>query len=89
MLSKSKMKYVFRIPTAVPAKKVLIHNSARHDPNTVPGTDDFRAWFDVLHDDYLICACGWAKHLGAHYCEASGEETNGEDTQMRNSVGRR
>jgi len=74
MLSKSKIKYVFHIPTAVPPKKVLVHNIARHDANTAPGTEDFRAWFDVPHHSYLMCSCGWAPHLGTHYCEAPEEE---------------
>ena len=70
MLSKSKMKYVFHMPSTVPANRVLVHNSARHKPNTVPGTKDFRAWFDIAHPDYVLCSCGWAAHLGPHYCEA-------------------
>ena len=74
MMSKSKMKYVFDIPTAVPEGRVLVHNLSHHNANTVPGTNDFRAWFDMLRDDYVICACGWAAHIGTHYCEAPMEE---------------
>jgi hypothetical protein len=53
--------------------------SFSHKPKTVPGTDGFRAWFDVAHHDYMICACGWAGHLGTHYCEALMEEENVSD----------
>jgi hypothetical protein len=74
MLSKSKIKYVFDTPTAVPAGRVLVHNLIQHNPKTVPGTDGFRAWFDIAHHDYVICSCGWAEHLGTHYCETSIEE---------------
>jgi hypothetical protein len=70
MMSKSRMKYVFHIPTAVPAGRVLVHNLVRHSTNTLPGTNGFRAWFDVAHHDYVSCACGWAAHIGVHYCEA-------------------
>jgi hypothetical protein len=69
MMSKSKMKYVFEVPTTVPAKRVLVHNSAHDDRGTVPGTEDFRAWFDVPHRNYVMCSCGWASHLDKHYCE--------------------
>ena len=43
MLSKSKIKYVFHVPSTVLANRVLVHNSVRHKSNTVPGTKDFRA----------------------------------------------
>jgi hypothetical protein len=74
MMSKSKIKYVFSVPTIVPANRVLVHNSAGHNAKTVPGTGGFRAWFDMAYHDYAICSCGWAPHLGMHYCEASMEE---------------
>jgi len=74
MMSKSRMKYVFNIPTVVPTGRVLVHNLTRHSASTLPGTNDFRAWFDILRDDYVICACGWAAHIGTHYCEAVREE---------------
>jgi hypothetical protein len=74
MMSKSKMRYVFQVPTAIPAGRVLVHNVISHDRNTVPGTNGFRAWVDTLHYDYVICSCGWAAHLGPHYCETAIEE---------------
>jgi hypothetical protein len=74
MMSKSKMRYLFQVPTSIPAKRVLVHNLISHDRNTVPGTHGFRAWFDALHHDYVICSCGWAAHLGPHYCETGIEE---------------
>ena len=37
MMSKSRMKYVFNIPTVVPTGRVLVHNPSRHNANTVPG----------------------------------------------------
>jgi hypothetical protein len=74
MMSKSKIKYVFDVPTLVPAGRVLVHNLISHDKKTVPGTNGFRAWFDTPHHDYVICSCGWAAHLGTHYHEALMEE---------------
>jgi hypothetical protein len=74
MMSKSKIKYVFDVPTLVPAGRVLVHNLISHDNKTVPGTNGFRAWFDTPHHDYVICSCGWAAHLGTHYHEATMEE---------------
>src|SRR6516164_8488482 len=56
MMSKSKMKYVSYVPTIVPAGRVIVHNSARHNSNTVPGTGGFRAWFATPHHDYVICS---------------------------------
>jgi hypothetical protein len=64
----------FSVPTTIPAGRVLIHNLISHNRNTVPGTHGFRAWFDALHHDYVICSCGWAPHLGPHYCETAVEE---------------
>jgi hypothetical protein len=75
----SKIKNLFQVPTAIPAGKVLVHNLISHDRKAVPGTTGFRAWFDTPHLDYEICSCGWAPHLGTHYCE---EETK-EDTGQR------
>ena len=74
MLSQGKMKNLFQVPPKIPAGKVLVHNLISHDWYTVPGTNGFRAWFDTMHSDYEICSCGWAAHLGPHYCEAQIDE---------------
>jgi len=74
MMSKSRMKYVFRVPDAVPAGRVLVHNLVCHNANTLPGTYGFRAWVDIPREDYVICSCGWAAHIGTHYHEAPPEE---------------
>jgi hypothetical protein len=71
MMSKSKIKYIFQIPTTIPARKLLVHNLISHNQKTVPGTNGFRAWFDERPDDYMVCSCGWAPHLGPHYCETA------------------
>ena len=73
MRSKSRIKYLFQLPTAVPTNRILVHNSAPHSAKTVPGMEDFRAWFYAGHSDYMLCSCGWAAHLGPHYCEAPEE----------------
>jgi len=75
MMSKGKMKNLFQVPTTIPAGRVLVHNLISHNRDTVPGTHGFRAWFDAAIDaEYVICSCGWAEHLGPHYCEAVIEE---------------
>jgi hypothetical protein len=74
MMSKSKIRYVSFVPTLVPAGRVLVHNLVHHDPKTAPGTNGFRAWFDIPRNDYVICPCGRAAHAGTHYHEASMEE---------------
>jgi hypothetical protein len=72
MMSKSKMKYVFRVPTAVPAERVLVHNSARHDPNTVPGTNGFRAFMNgktvVLTGGTRNRLCTYGRHEHEDTC---------------------
>jgi hypothetical protein len=71
----SKIKNLFQVPTSIPAGKFLVHNLISHARNAVPGTNGFRAWFDVAIDpEYVICSCGWASQLGPHYCEAMIEE---------------
>ena len=70
----SKIKNLFEVPTTIPAGKVLVHNLISHDSNTVPGTLGFRAWLDARRPYYVVCSCGWAPHLGTHYCEAEIEE---------------
>jgi hypothetical protein len=66
MMSKSKMRYIFQSRQP--------YQREEFNRNTVPGTHGFRAWFDALHHDYVICSCGWAPHLGPHYCETAVEE---------------
>jgi hypothetical protein len=70
----SKVKNLFQIPTTIPPGRFLVHNLIIHNRKTVPGTNGFRAWFDTAQFDYVPCSCGWAPHLGTHYCEAEIEE---------------
>jgi hypothetical protein len=70
----SKSKNLFQMPAAIPPGRVLVHNLISHYWYTVPGTHGFRAWFDAKQSDYEICSCGWAPHLGTHYCETTIEE---------------
>jgi hypothetical protein len=67
MPAKSIKKYVSNIPNTVRAGRVLVHNSARHDPTTRPGPTGFRAWLDAPQDKYVICSCGWAPQIKKHY----------------------
>ena len=62
---KSRMEYVFNMPKAVPAGKVLVHNHVR--PTLRLGFAGFRAWLDDPGETYEICDCGWAPKLSDHY----------------------
>ena len=55
------------MPAVVPAGKLLVHN------NVVPakriGSRGFRIWYVSAANsgEYVVCDCGWAPELGAHY----------------------
>jgi hypothetical protein len=59
------MEYVFNLPEAVPAGKVLVHNHVR--PTSRLGFAGFRAWLDDPGENYEVCDCGWAPKLSDHY----------------------
>jgi hypothetical protein len=58
--------YLDRLPRALPAGRVLVHNHVR--PARRLGVRGFRAWLSPPDATRLQrCACGWAPELGAHY----------------------
>jgi hypothetical protein len=57
--------YLTRLPSAVPAGKVLVHNSVR--PSRRLGTRGFRAWLQSPSERLMVCDCDWAADLGKHY----------------------
>ena len=59
-----RMKYVSRIPDAVPAGQILCHNWV--EPAKVLGDRGFRAWLDAPSAHYKECPCDWAPGL-VHY----------------------
>ena len=59
------MEFPATLPPAIPANRVLAHNSVR--PGRYQGERGFRFWFAVPAAHYVSCSCGWAPHLGAHY----------------------
>lgn len=62
-------RYVSRIPRAVPAGMVLVHNHVRPDgPDHLPNVNGFRAWLATPEPQYVPCSCGWAADMpGGHY----------------------
>ena len=76
-------RYVGRgMPRKVPAGKILVHNCVRHEPDTTPGANGFRAWFDNPKASdrgypYEVerCPCGWAPRVPVHYRVRSQEDT--------------
>lgn len=61
----SPIRYLFQMPNAVPADKVLVHN--RGQPTSRLGSRAFKAWLDDPSDRYAPCTCGWASNLPNHY----------------------
>jgi hypothetical protein len=60
------MEYLSKLPKAVPAGRVLVHNSVK--PARTLGTRGFRAWLsDPDPKNLEACDCGWAPTLGGHY----------------------
>jgi len=63
----AEMKYLDRLPKAVPANTVLAHNHVR--PTRRLGSRGFRAWLSPSPPpDWLApCSCDFAPELGQHY----------------------
>ncbi len=58
--------YLFRMPTAIPEGRVLVHNGVR--ATRLLGDGGFRAWFADPDDPRLVrCECGWAPEFAEHY----------------------
>ena len=58
--------YLFNMPTEIPQRRILAHNSERPTRNL--GESGFRAWLDEPDTPRLVrCDCGWAPELGEHY----------------------
>jgi hypothetical protein len=60
--------YLSKLPDALPAGVVLVHNSVR--PTRRLGMRGFRAWLQAPGTARLRlapCNCGWAAELGQHY----------------------
>jgi hypothetical protein len=59
--------YLERLPKAVPAGRLLVHNHVR--PARRLGWRGFRAWLLPADqpDGVEPCGCGWAAELGVHY----------------------
>jgi hypothetical protein len=59
------MSYLFKLPTSIPAGRVLVHNSVI--PARRLGLNGFRAWLQHPDDEKLApCSCHWAPELGQH-----------------------
>lgn len=61
------VEYLRTIPTrdAIPAGRVVVHNHV--NPTRRLGSRGFRAWLQRPNDRLVLCECGWAPELGAHY----------------------
>jgi hypothetical protein len=64
MLS-SVMKYLSRLPAAVPPGQILVHNTVSSSRRL--GSRGFRAWLDKPSETVEPCDCGWLAELGPHY----------------------
>jgi hypothetical protein len=66
-LEKAMDKYLTKLPAAVPAHKVLVHNHVL-PPVRTPNLRGFRVWLDEPDaDKYEACGCAWAPELGEHF----------------------
>ena len=61
------MEYLRRVPSAIPADQILVHNAAR--PTRRLGMGGFRAWLTPRDraGRYTPCECHWASELGGHF----------------------
>jgi hypothetical protein len=60
------MQYLTKLPRAVPAGRVLVHNNVT--PTRRLSSRGFRAWLSEPDTTRLeICQCGWAPELGEHH----------------------
>lgn len=58
----SDVEYLTRVPAAVPAGRVLVHNRVR--PTTRLGSRGFRAWLQPAAHNLRPCGCDWS---GLHH----------------------
>ncbi len=66
-MDKSAMEYLDKLPTAVPAGRVLVHNNVRPVERR-QGTRGSRYWLYPPDPVKLeVCDCGWAPELGEHF----------------------
>jgi hypothetical protein len=61
-------KYLTLMPRTIPDGKVLVHNQV-YLVTTLPGMRGSRIWTQDWSDEskLVVCDCGWAPNLGAHY----------------------
>lgn len=58
--------YLFKLPKAVLAGRVLVHNHVR--PTRHIGSRGFRIWLALPETPHLeVCGCDWAPELGRHF----------------------
>jgi hypothetical protein len=60
------VEYLDRLPRAIPADRVLVHNHVR--PTRRLGMRGFRAWLAAPNAARLqVCDCGWAPEFTQHF----------------------
>ena len=69
------MEYLRKLPTEIPAGKMLVHNSV--SPSLRFGARGFRAWFTTDPEGLEVCPCNWCAELGNHYRKKIPEPTGG------------
>ena len=68
--------YLSRLPAAVPAGKVLVHNHVSPVARRL-GVRGSRAWLSEPDPkELVVCSRGWAPELGVHYCVAAVADTD-------------
>ncbi len=61
------MEYLRRMPYAIPADRVLVHNHV-YPVTREPGERGSRIWLTPPNAAKLeVCDCGWAPELGEHF----------------------
>jgi hypothetical protein len=64
--AKTDHEYLFQMPKAVPANRLLVHNHVR--PTRQLNMRGFRAWLQAPDEARLEpCDCAWAPELGPHF----------------------
>jgi hypothetical protein len=62
---KTAPEYLTRLPAAVPAGRVLVHNHVM--PTRRLGARGFRVWLSAIRAGLEVCGCEWAPEMGKHY----------------------